>query len=127
MLIVTDPQWEHNPQAGDRQEILDQLCEDQQYNSTDSCAPSTLRSTCPTQCTTKCMAAHKCEAWTKSLTFNNITLGKHLLTFFFLSGLSHNSFDDSWDEIQSKRMIRAENEVEANKLANNYRVGSLDV
>lgn len=32
-------------------------------------------------------------------------------------------FEDSWEEIQSKRTIRAENEVEANKLVNNYRFG----
>ncbi|TKS73300.1 hypothetical protein D9C73_007378 [Collichthys lucidus] len=37
---------------------------------------------------------------------------------------SHHGCDDSWVEIQSKRTIRAENEVEANKLVNNYRVGN---
>ncbi|XP_054892065.1 uncharacterized protein LOC129363798 [Poeciliopsis prolifica] len=31
--------------------------------------------------------------------------------------------EDSWEEIQSKRTIRVENEVEANKLVNNYRFG----
>lgn len=31
--------------------------------------------------------------------------------------------EDSWEEIQNKRTIRAENEVEANKLVNNYRFG----
>uniref|UniRef100_A0A3B4UX82 Cation/H+ exchanger protein 2 n=1 Tax=Seriola dumerili TaxID=41447 RepID=A0A3B4UX82_SERDU len=38
-------------------------------------------------------------------------------------GSSHNACDDSWEEIQSKRTIRAENEVEANKVVNNYRFG----
>ncbi|KAM4619409.1 uncharacterized protein ACJ7VT_008579 [Polymixia lowei] len=32
-------------------------------------------------------------------------------------------FDDSWEEVPSKTTIRAENEVEANKLVNNYRFG----
>ncbi|XP_049578817.1 uncharacterized protein [Syngnathus scovelli] len=36
---------------------------------------------------------------------------------------SHQPHDDSWEEIQSLRTIRAENEVEANKLVNNYRFG----
>ncbi|XP_061899075.1 uncharacterized protein LOC133647038 isoform X2 [Entelurus aequoreus] len=36
---------------------------------------------------------------------------------------SHHARDDSWEEIQSIRTIRAENEVEANKLVNNYRFG----
>ncbi|XP_057693006.1 uncharacterized protein LOC130916353 isoform X2 [Corythoichthys intestinalis] len=36
---------------------------------------------------------------------------------------SHGSCEDSWEEIQSLRTIRAENEVEANKLVNNYRFG----
>ncbi|XP_041852116.1 putative cation exchanger C521.04c isoform X2 [Melanotaenia boesemani] len=39
------------------------------------------------------------------------------------SGASHHTCEDSWEEIQSKRTIRAENEVEANKLVNNYRFG----
>uniref|UniRef100_A0A671XRU9 Cation/H+ exchanger protein 2 n=1 Tax=Sparus aurata TaxID=8175 RepID=A0A671XRU9_SPAAU len=39
------------------------------------------------------------------------------------TGPSHHACDDSWVEIQSKRTIRAENEVEANKLVNNYRFG----
>ncbi|XP_019934782.2 uncharacterized protein [Paralichthys olivaceus] len=37
--------------------------------------------------------------------------------------ISAHTCDDSWEEIQSKRTIRAENEVEANKLVNNYRFG----
>ncbi|XP_077424438.1 uncharacterized protein LOC144053647 isoform X1 [Vanacampus margaritifer] len=36
---------------------------------------------------------------------------------------SHQSYEDSWEEIQSIRTIRAENKVEANKLVNNYRFG----
>uniref|UniRef100_UPI0037E91B24 uncharacterized protein n=1 Tax=Semicossyphus pulcher TaxID=241346 RepID=UPI0037E91B24 len=54
-------------------------------------------SVCPALCTTKCISAHACT--------------------------SHNASDDSWVEMQSKRTIRAENEVEANKLVNNYRFG----
>ncbi|XP_067358061.1 uncharacterized protein [Channa argus] len=66
----------------------DQLCGGQQFNSSDSCVPSTHNLICP---------AHTC--------------------------LSHNVCDDTWEDIQSKRTIRAENEVEANKLVNNYRFG----
>ncbi|XP_031593143.1 low affinity vacuolar monovalent cation/H(+) antiporter isoform X1 [Oreochromis aureus] len=36
---------------------------------------------------------------------------------------SHHACEDSWEESQNKRTIRAENEVEANKLVNNYRFG----
>lgn len=36
---------------------------------------------------------------------------------------SHHVCEESWEEIQSKRTIRAENEVEANKVVNNYRFG----
>uniref|UniRef100_A0A672YUQ6 Putative cation exchanger C521.04c n=1 Tax=Sphaeramia orbicularis TaxID=375764 RepID=A0A672YUQ6_9TELE len=54
--------------------------------------PSSLRSICPAQCTTKCTSSHPCE--------------------YECDGL-----------LQSKRTIRAENEVEANKLVNNYRFG----
>lgn len=46
------------------------------------------------------------------------------LCFFHASGASRPACDDSWEEIQSWRTIRAENEVEANKLVNNYRVWS---
>ncbi|KAL7401491.1 hypothetical protein ABVT39_000421 [Epinephelus coioides] len=55
--------------------------------------PSSHQSICPVGCTTKRLPAHACLC------------------------------DDSWEEIQSKRTIRAENEVEANKLVNNYRFG----
>lgn len=49
-----------------------------------------------------------------------------LLSFLFvILGLSHNVCDGSWEEIPGKRTITAENEVEANKLVNNYRVRSL--
>ncbi|XP_030587738.1 low affinity vacuolar monovalent cation/H(+) antiporter-like [Archocentrus centrarchus] len=46
---------------------------------------------------TKCISAHACQ--------------------------SHHTCEDSWKESQNKRTIRAENEVEANKLVNNYRFG----
>uniref|UniRef100_A0A3Q4GBZ2 Cation/H+ exchanger protein 2 n=1 Tax=Neolamprologus brichardi TaxID=32507 RepID=A0A3Q4GBZ2_NEOBR len=36
---------------------------------------------------------------------------------------SHHACEDSWEEIQNMKTIRAENEVEANKLVNNYRFG----
>ncbi|XP_037306962.2 uncharacterized protein LOC119195800 isoform X2 [Pungitius pungitius] len=58
---------------------------------------SSQLSTCPALCTTKCMPEHTCP--------------------------NHRACDDSWEEIQRKRTIRAENEVEANKLVNNYRFG----
>lgn len=47
---------------------------------------------------------------------------RHLV--IFIQGLRFHACDDSWVEIQTKRTIRAENEVEANKLVNNYRVRS---
>ncbi|XP_067358063.1 uncharacterized protein [Channa argus] len=84
-----DLQWEHDMQAGYKHDQThDQLCGGQQFNSSDSCVPSTHNLICP---------AHTC--------------------------LSHNVCDDTWEDIQSKRTIRAENEVEANKLVNNYRFG----
>uniref|UniRef100_A0A7N6BK14 Cation/H+ exchanger protein 2 n=1 Tax=Anabas testudineus TaxID=64144 RepID=A0A7N6BK14_ANATE len=93
-----DPPWEHDAEAGYKDEqIHDRLSADQQLNSTDSCPPSTLHSVCPTLCSTKYMSAHTC--------------------------LSHNVCDGSWEEIPGKRTITAENEVEANKLVNNYRFG----
>nr|XP_020467743.1 putative cation exchanger C521.04c isoform X2 [Monopterus albus] len=93
-----DPPWEPDPQAGyGHEQIHDQLCGGQQFNSTDSCAPSTHHSVCPALCTTTCMSAHTC--------------------------VSHIACDNSWEEIQNKRTIRAENEVEANKVVNNYRFG----
>lgn len=62
-----------------------------------SSADSPHHSQCPATCTRQCMAAH--------------------------ARLSFHACDDSWVEIQTKRTIRAENEVEANKLVNNYRFG----
>uniref|UniRef100_A0A8C5E4P3 Putative cation exchanger C521.04c n=1 Tax=Gouania willdenowi TaxID=441366 RepID=A0A8C5E4P3_GOUWI len=38
-------------------------------------------------------------------------------------GANCNPCEESWEEIQNKKTITAENEVEANKLANNYRFG----
>ncbi|XP_022610100.1 putative cation exchanger C521.04c isoform X1 [Seriola dumerili] len=90
-----DPSWEHDPQADYNHEpILDR---GERLNSADTCSPPTHQSICPTLCTTKCIPTHTCS--------------------------SHNACDDSWEEIQSKRTIRAENEVEANKVVNNYRFG----
>ncbi|TMS05789.1 hypothetical protein E3U43_005039 [Larimichthys crocea] len=91
-----DPSWEHDAHTCQNHEpIHDQLCGSLQRNSTDT--PSSYPSVCPALCTTKCIPAHACP--------------------------SHHGCDDSWVEIQSKRTIRAENEVEANKLVNNYRFG----
>uniref|UniRef100_A0A8C2XBJ7 Cation/H+ exchanger protein 2 n=1 Tax=Cyclopterus lumpus TaxID=8103 RepID=A0A8C2XBJ7_CYCLU len=91
-----DLPWEHDSQVGhDHEQIRDQLCGDPQPNSTGT--PSSHQSICPALCTTKCMPEHACP--------------------------NHHACDDSWEEIQSKRTIRAENEVEANKLVNNYRFG----
>ncbi|XP_070687318.1 uncharacterized protein [Pempheris klunzingeri] len=90
-----DPSWEHDPQSGYSQEqIGDRL--GPQPNLTNTCTPS-HHSVCPALCTTKCTFPHACP--------------------------SHHVCDDSWVEIPSKRTIRAENEVEANKLVNNYRFG----
>ncbi|KAJ4937602.1 hypothetical protein JOQ06_002235 [Pogonophryne albipinna] len=84
------------PQEHDPQASLDhEQVHDRLINPTDT--PSTNHSICPALCTTTCMPAHTCQ--------------------------SHHAYDESWEEIQSKRTIRAENEVEANKLVNNYRFG----
>uniref|UniRef100_A0A3P9CT60 Cation/H+ exchanger protein 2 n=1 Tax=Maylandia zebra TaxID=106582 RepID=A0A3P9CT60_9CICH len=45
------------------------------------------------------------------------------LGYFLIVGPSHHACEDSWEESQNKKTIRAENEVEANKLVNNYRFG----
>ncbi|KAM8891372.1 uncharacterized protein cax2 [Spinachia spinachia] len=85
---------ESDPKLCDNPEqIHNQLCRDPQ--STDSL--SSHMSICPALCTTKCMPEHACP--------------------------NRRACDDSWEEIQRKRTIRAENEVEANKLVNNYRFG----
>ncbi|XP_018519616.1 LOW QUALITY PROTEIN: uncharacterized protein LOC108875290 [Lates calcarifer] len=90
-----DASWEHHPQQGyNHEQIHDQ---GQQLNSPDTCSPPTHHSVCPPLCTTKCISAHTCP--------------------------NLNACDDNWEEIQSKRTILAENEVEANKLVNNYRFG----
>uniref|UniRef100_A0A672YUJ2 Putative cation exchanger C521.04c n=1 Tax=Sphaeramia orbicularis TaxID=375764 RepID=A0A672YUJ2_9TELE len=93
-----DSSWEHSPPSCHIHglQIHDQVCEAEQLNSADY-TPSSLRSICPAQCTTKCTSSHPCQ--------------------------SHHLCDDSREELQSKRTIRAENEVEANKLVNNYRFG----
>ncbi|XP_039990085.1 putative cation exchanger C521.04c isoform X2 [Xiphias gladius] len=90
-----DPSWEHDPQAGYSHEQLHD--QGQQHNSADTCTPATHHSISPALCTTKCLSANTCS--------------------------SQNACEDSWEEIKSKRTIRAENEVEANKLVNNYRFG----
>ncbi|XP_037624194.1 putative cation exchanger C521.04c isoform X1 [Sebastes umbrosus] len=89
--------WEHDVQTSHNHEQNHDRLSGGPHptNSTDS--PSSHHSTCPALCTTKCMPAHAYP--------------------------SHHACDDSWEEIQSKRTIRAENEVEANKLVNNYRFG----
>ncbi|KAM9377247.1 uncharacterized protein KZ484_009599 isoform 2-T2 [Pholidichthys leucotaenia] len=71
----------------------DQLCGSQQFNAAYTSSPSSQHS-CPAS---KYTTAHSCP--------------------------SRPACEDSWEEIQSKRTIRAENEVEANKLVNNYRFG----
>ncbi|XP_040894418.1 putative cation exchanger C521.04c [Toxotes jaculatrix] len=90
-----DPSLEHDPQTGYNHEKIHDP--GQQCNSADTCTPATHPSVCPALCTKKCMSAHTCS--------------------------SHNVCEESWEEIQSKRTITAENEVEANKLVNNYRFG----
>uniref|UniRef100_A0A8C8DZN8 Cation/H+ exchanger protein 2 n=1 Tax=Oryzias sinensis TaxID=183150 RepID=A0A8C8DZN8_9TELE len=47
----------------------------------------------------------------------------HFYSFFFPSGTGHHACEESWEMIQNKRTIKVENEVEANKLVNNYRFG----
>ncbi|RVE71998.1 hypothetical protein OJAV_G00057320 [Oryzias javanicus] len=66
----------------------------EQLMASNSCVPSPHLSSCPA---VKCMPAHPCT--------------------------SHHACEESWEKIQNKRTIKAENEVEANKLVNNYRFG----
>ncbi|XP_061677540.1 uncharacterized protein LOC133501693 isoform X2 [Syngnathoides biaculeatus] len=68
-----------------------------QYQTSQCCSSPTHQLKCPAQYTTKYLSAH--------------------------SYPSHLAYEDSWEEIQSIRTIRAENKVEANKLVNNYRFG----
>ncbi|XP_058500338.1 uncharacterized protein LOC131469437 isoform X2 [Solea solea] len=90
-----DPLLEHDLQSDDSHEHVHDRS--QPVISTNSCSPPAHCSTCHALCTTKCIPAHACSG--------------------------HSACDDTWEEIQSKRTIRAENEVEANKLVNNYRFG----
>ncbi|XP_037834295.1 low affinity vacuolar monovalent cation/H(+) antiporter isoform X2 [Kryptolebias marmoratus] len=80
--------------SDDHEEVHDRLQGSQQLNAKHACSPTTLHATRPS---TKCTSAQACA--------------------------SPHACDDSWEEIQSRRVIRAENEVEANKLVNNYRFG----
>ncbi|XP_074533591.1 uncharacterized protein LOC141796402 [Halichoeres trimaculatus] len=91
-----DPSRQCDPQDGSNNESSYEPLHGR-LNSTDSFSPFSHPSTCPSLCTTKCISAHACP--------------------------SHHACDDGWVEIQSKKTIRAENEVEANKLVNNYRFG----
>ncbi|XP_077595168.1 uncharacterized protein LOC144211644 isoform X1 [Stigmatopora nigra] len=68
-----------------------------QLHTAEFCTGVTQQSICPTKFSTNSLSAHAYP--------------------------SHASYEDSWEEIQSLRTIRAENEVEANKLVNNYRFG----
>ncbi|XP_034542634.1 putative cation exchanger C521.04c [Notolabrus celidotus] len=92
-----DAPWQHDPQDGPNHEPSNERLCGSQLNSAESYTPFPIHSVCPSLCTTKCISAHACP--------------------------SHHACDDAWVEIQSKRTIRAENEVEANKLVNNYRFG----
>lgn len=87
-------------------------------------------------CTTKCISTRtrkflgvffaSAELDEKQQRSVFLTFARHLVTRV-TQGPSHPACDDSWVEIQTRRTIRAENEVEANKLVNNYRVRSLKV
>uniref|UniRef100_UPI003AAE55FD uncharacterized protein n=1 Tax=Centroberyx gerrardi TaxID=166262 RepID=UPI003AAE55FD len=93
-----DPPWQQDPPAA---LICDRLYggqqqQQQQPNSADTRTPSPHHSLLPVLCTAKCTSTHPCQ--------------------------SHHACEESWEEI-SKTTIRAENEVEANKLVNNYRFG----
>lgn len=92
-----DPSWQHDPKDGSNNESSYERLSGGRLNSADSSTPFSHPSVCPSVCTTKCISAHACP--------------------------SHHTCDDGWVEIQNKRTIRAENEVEANKLVNNYRFG----
>ncbi|KAM9754179.1 uncharacterized protein ACNS7B_007238 [Menidia menidia] len=92
---VVDSLCDHDLLAScSHEDVHDRLCSAQQLNTKHPCTPPLHHSLCPA---TKCAAAHACA--------------------------SHHACEDSWEEIQNKRTIRAENEVEANKLVNNYRFG----
>uniref|UniRef100_A0A3Q3X5A5 Uncharacterized protein n=1 Tax=Mola mola TaxID=94237 RepID=A0A3Q3X5A5_MOLML len=100
--VVADPSCEPVPQAGhNREQIDDQLCGGPH--------PSSLVSS----------SSHPCTQ-TMLMWFLYTYLSFFLLV---VRGPSCYTCDDGWVEIQSRRTIRAENEVEANKLVNNYRFG----
>ncbi|KAM6936911.1 LOW QUALITY PROTEIN: uncharacterized protein cax2 [Xenentodon cancila] len=95
VLGVTDSSCDDDVQESyNHEEVHPRLRGAQRFTSKDACTPSSHNSLCPAA---KCMSAHTCA--------------------------SHRACEDSWEEISSKRTIRAENEVEANKLVNNYRFG----
>ncbi|XP_029379534.1 low affinity vacuolar monovalent cation/H(+) antiporter isoform X1 [Echeneis naucrates] len=90
-----EPSSDLGPQAAHSDEQI--YGRGQGLNPTDTCTAATHHSICPGLCTTMCMPPNMCSG--------------------------HNACDDSREEIQGKRTIKAENEVEANKLVNNYRFG----
>ncbi|XP_072241710.1 uncharacterized protein cax2 isoform X1 [Leuresthes tenuis] len=95
--LVQDASCDHDLQgSSSHEEAHDRLCGAEELNAKHTCTPSSHQSLCPAA---KCIAAHA------------------------PTGANHHACEDSWEEIQSKRTIRAENEVEANKLVNNYRFG----
>uniref|UniRef100_A0A672JIE9 Putative cation exchanger C521.04c n=1 Tax=Salarias fasciatus TaxID=181472 RepID=A0A672JIE9_SALFA len=106
---------------------LDRMCAPQQNVPTLLSSPSSLHSLCPT---TKCMSAHTCEYPVITPLKYGFKISassplEHSVSVLLLLnlGVGHHACEESWEEIQSKRTIRAENEVEANKLVNNYRFG----
>uniref|UniRef100_A0A3Q0RAT8 Cation/H+ exchanger protein 2 n=1 Tax=Amphilophus citrinellus TaxID=61819 RepID=A0A3Q0RAT8_AMPCI len=124
-LGVADSSSEHDPLLGySNEQVYDRTCGSQ--HTADTSTSSSHHSLYPA---TKCISAHACEYNSPahiSLFNYYVNIYIYLQPFpgyLFIVGQSHHTCEDSWKESQNKRTIRAENEVEANKLVNNYRFG----
>lgn len=128
--VVADLSCEPVPQAGhNHEQIDDQLWGGPHLNSLGS--SSSPPCACPALSTTRCISAHACKDCLLTFLTRNTCwcIFIHLFVFVFLlvvRGPSFHACDDGLVEIQSRRTICAENEVEANKLANNYRVSRME-
>lgn len=105
-------------------EIHDQPQDTPQPDAAHAFTPSPPHSLCASL---KCVSAQACESRRRESYISkrhSLHIGSCNLVFylFVVSGSSKHVCKDSCEAIPRKRTIRAENEVEANKLVNNYRV-----
>lgn len=120
---VTDSSSEHDPLlAYSNEQAHDRLCGAQHADSSTPSSQHSLYSA--TKCTAACACACECSL-PVFISISSSPVKRYLqpfLGYFLIVGPSHHACEDSWEESQNKKTIRAENEVEANKLVNNYRV-----